>query len=85
MVWQPDILNNCYELSGGCAPLNQPPGALPLDPAGGLPFPRPPVPPTSKSWLRHWSQPPIDRRGLKVEVKDHKTCYMSIHCGVLEY
>jgi len=53
MVWQPDILNNCYELSGGCAPLNHPPGALPLDPAGGLPFPRPPVPSTSKSWLRH--------------------------------
>ena len=32
---------------------NRPPGALSLDPAGGLPFPRPPVPPTSKSWLRH--------------------------------
>ena len=46
--------NNCYELSGGYAPPpNHPPGALPLDPAGGLPFPRPPVPPTSKSWLRH--------------------------------
>jgi len=45
MVWQPNILNNCYELSGGYAPLNNPPGALPLDPAGGLPFPRPPVPP----------------------------------------
>jgi len=30
-------------------PPNHPPGALPLDPAGGLPFPRPPVPPTSKS------------------------------------
>ena len=42
MVWQLNILNNCYELSGGCAPLNHPPGALPLDPAGGLPFPRPP-------------------------------------------
>jgi len=24
---------------------NHPPGALPLDPAGGLPFPRLPVPP----------------------------------------
>ena len=35
-------------------PPNHPPGALPLDPAGGLPFPIPPVPPTSKSWLRHW-------------------------------
>ena len=34
-------------------PPNHPPGALSLDPAGGLPFPRPPVPPTSKSWLRH--------------------------------
>ena len=32
---------------------NHPPGALPLNPAGGLPFPRPPVPPTSKYWLRH--------------------------------
>jgi len=45
MVWQPNILTNCYELSGGYAPPNHPPGALPLDPAGGLPFPRPPVPP----------------------------------------
>ena len=45
MVWQPNILNNCYELSGGYAPPNHPPGALPLDPAGGLPFPRPSVPP----------------------------------------
>jgi len=46
MVWQPNILNNCYELSGGYAgaPPNHPPGALPLDPAGGLPFPRPTVP-----------------------------------------
>ena len=26
-------------------PPNHPPGALPLDPAGGLPFSRPPVPP----------------------------------------
>jgi len=26
------------------SPPNHPPGALPLDPAGGLPFPRPPVP-----------------------------------------
>jgi len=45
MVWQPNIINNCYELSGGYAPPNHPPGALPLDSAGGLPFPRPPVPP----------------------------------------
>jgi len=28
MVWQPNILNNCYELSGGYAPSNHPPGAL---------------------------------------------------------
>ena len=27
-------------------PPNHPPGALPLDPAGGLPFSRPPVPPS---------------------------------------
>jgi len=46
MVWQPNIINNCYELSGGSAPANHPPGALPLGPAGGLPFPRPPVPPS---------------------------------------
>jgi len=31
---------------------NHPPGALPLDPAGG---PAIPLCPTSKSWLRHWS------------------------------
>jgi len=37
--------NNCYDLSGGYAPPNHLPGALPLDPAGGLPFPRPFVPP----------------------------------------
>jgi len=30
---------------GGCASPNHPPGALPLDSAGGLPFPGPPVPP----------------------------------------
>jgi len=60
MVWQSNILNNCYELSGGYAPPEPPTRALPLDPAGRLPFPRPPcpptrppVPPTSKSWLRH--------------------------------
>ena len=29
----------CYELSGGFAPPNSPPGALPLDPAGRLPSP----------------------------------------------
>jgi len=59
MVWQPNILNNCYELSGGCAPSNHPPGALPLDPAGGLPFPRPSVPPppnpgyaTAANWVK---------------------------------
>ena len=44
MVWQPNILNICYELSGGYAPPNNPPGALPLDPAGGPPFSRPTVP-----------------------------------------
>jgi len=44
MVWQPNILNNCYELSGGYALPNHPPEALPLDPAGGLPIPRPPPP-----------------------------------------
>jgi len=53
MVWQPNILNNCYELLGGYAPLNHPLGALLLDPAGGLPFSRPSVPPPAKSWLRH--------------------------------
>jgi len=42
MVWQANILNNCYELSGGYAPPEPP--TLPLDTAGGLPFPRPPVP-----------------------------------------
>jgi len=59
MVWQPNILNNCYELSGGYPTPNHPSGAVPLNPAGGPPFPRPPVPPTrlhvpptSKSWLR---------------------------------
>ena len=39
-------------------PPNHPPGDLPLDPAGGPPFPRPFVPPTSKSWLRHWARAP---------------------------
>jgi len=46
MVWQPNILNNCYELSGGCAPPKPPTRGSALDPAGGLPFPWPPVPPT---------------------------------------
>ena len=42
MVWQANILNNCYELSGGYAPANHPPGAMPLYPAGGLPVPQTP-------------------------------------------
>ena len=41
-IWQPNILNNCYGLSGGYAPPNHPPGALPL---WGTSVPRPPVPP----------------------------------------
>jgi len=48
MVWQPNILNNCYELSGGYAPprtTHQ--GLCPWTPLGDLH-------PTSKPWLRHW-------------------------------
>jgi len=58
MIWQPNILNNCNELSGGYAPprtTHQ--GLCPWTRAGRPPFPRPPVPPTSKSWLRHWAEP----------------------------
>ena len=39
---------------------NHPPGALPLDPAGG---PAIPLCPTSKSWLRHWSLQCFDAVG----------------------
>jgi len=49
----------CCELSGGFAP-ETPTGVLPLDLAGGLPSPRPSVPPTSKSWLRHYWVPRIN-------------------------
>jgi len=46
MVWQTNILNNCYELSEGYEPRTTHQGqSLPLDPAGGLPFPKPPVSP----------------------------------------
>ena len=45
MVWQPNILNNCYELSGGCAPPELPTRGSAPGLRWGLPFPRPPVPP----------------------------------------
>ena len=76
MVWQPNILINCYELSGGYAPPNHPPGALPLDPAGGLPFPRHPVPPTSKSWLRHWWTSPSANNGSTAGLPVLYSCWV---------
>ena len=42
-------------------------------------------PPYLRPWLFAYWVISTDRRGLKVKVKDHKTCYMTIHCGVLEY
>jgi len=45
MVWQPNILNDCYELSGGYAPRTAHQGLCPFTQMGGLPFPRPPVHP----------------------------------------
>ena len=53
MVWQPNILNNCYELSGSYAPRTIHQGVCTFDPAWGTSVPQTPVPPT-KSWLRHW-------------------------------
>jgi len=48
MVWQPNILNNCYELSGGYPP--EPPTS---GPRWGTFVPQTPCAPTSKSWLHH--------------------------------
>jgi len=53
MVWQPNILNNCYELSGGCTPEPPTRGSAP-GPRWGTSVPQTPCAPTSKSWLRHW-------------------------------
>ena len=48
MVWQPNILNNCYELSGGCAPRTTHHGLCPWTPLGDFrsqtPVPPPPNP-----------------------------------------
>jgi len=52
MVWQPNILNNCYELSGGYAPEPPTRGSAP-GPRWGTSVPQDPCAPTSKSWLRH--------------------------------
>jgi len=52
MVWQPNILNNCYELSGGCAPRTTHQGLCP-GPRRGTSVPQTPCAPTSKSCLRH--------------------------------
>ena len=53
MVWQPNILNNCYELSGGYAPQTTHKGLCPWTPLGTS-VPQTPCAPTSKSWLSHW-------------------------------
>jgi len=56
MVWQPNILNNSYELSGGYASPKPPTrGSAPPGPRWGTSVPQTPCAPpaTSKSWLRH--------------------------------
>ena len=55
MVWLPNTFDNWCELSRGCALRTTHQGLCPWTPLGEPPFPRPPVPPTAKSWLRHWS------------------------------
>ena len=69
-------------------PPNHLPGALPLDPAGGLSFPRPPVPPTSKSWLRHcyglnWPElvDPVTRRVYWPRASRSRLCFVLIGCS----
>ena len=41
MVWQPNILNNCYELSGGYAPRTTHQGLCPWTPLGDFRSPDP--------------------------------------------
>jgi len=41
MNWQQNIVNNCYELSGGYAPPNHPPGLCPWTPLGDFRSPDP--------------------------------------------
>ena len=55
MVWQPNILNNCYELSGGYAPRTTHQGLCP-GPRWGTSVPQTSCAPTSKSWLRYWGR-----------------------------
>jgi len=45
MVWQPNILNNCYELSGGYAPEPPTRGSAP-GPRWGTPVPQTPCAPS---------------------------------------
>jgi len=52
MVWQPNILNNCYELSGGYAPSEPPTRGSAPGPRWGTSVPQTPCAPTSESWLR---------------------------------
>jgi len=54
MVWQPNILNNCYELSEAMPPPEPPTRSSAPGPRWGTSVPQTPCAPTSKSWLRHW-------------------------------
>ena len=89
MVWQPNILNNCYELSGGYAPPNHPPGALPLDPAGGLPFPDPLCPPPPNpnyaTELRPFSFQNTDRQIDATETPAWEMCQLALFTSLFVY
>ena len=55
MVWQPNVLNNCYELSGSYAPPEPPTRGSAPGPRWGTSVPQTAcAPPTYKSWLCHW-------------------------------
>jgi len=45
MIWQPNILNNCYKLSGGYAPQTTHQGLCPWIPLGDFRSPDPLCPP----------------------------------------
>jgi len=57
MVWQP-ISVICCEFSGALPPEPLTRGSAP-GPRWGTSIPRFPLPPTSKSWLRHWCWRPV--------------------------
>jgi len=87
LYWEPNILNNCYELSGGCPPEPPTRGSAP-GPRWGTLVSQTPCAPTSKSWLRHcyglnWPElvDPVTRRVYWPRASRSRLCFVLIGCS----